>query len=356
MIAYRSFRNSDPPELVRLWNSQPRSRGRVAPLTSKLLVQNPLARLFFDPAGLIVAEANGRPVGFVHAGLAPDSANGSGSGTSGPADDVAGRAALRETSDPAAAVHFGAAGEGFVWQLVVDSAPASASRFEIASELLRQAESRLRERGARRASIGTPCGGESGSMPLDPFYLGLYGGCRMSGWWSDDAPLVDVALSTGYGVAATTRVYQRELAGFRQPVDRHLIQWRGKAALSQQTDLQPRSWLEACVLGPPSRIKFLASPGGATSRSCEVEFWDMQPLADGWHCRALGLLAHRWDDAAWTDGMAIYLVGEAMKSLLARGVELVELHVAESDTRWAALCRHFGFAQVDTATALVKDV
>src|SRR5438270_13867147 len=68
---FRSFRNTDPPGLVEVWNDALTGRGTVRLRNSSPLERCTLSKLYFDPEGLIVAIEEGvnRCVGFVHAGF-----------------------------------------------------------------------------------------------------------------------------------------------------------------------------------------------------------------------------------------------------------------------------------------------
>ena len=69
MIRFRSFRNTDPPLLARLWQSQPATRGLYSRVTAPLLEHLVFSKIYFEAAGLIVAEQGGEIRGFAHAGL-----------------------------------------------------------------------------------------------------------------------------------------------------------------------------------------------------------------------------------------------------------------------------------------------
>ena len=72
MTRFRPFRNTDPPALAKLWNRAIPDTATARPLRPHELDSHALGRVNFDAAGLIVAEAEGRIVGFVHAGFGPD--------------------------------------------------------------------------------------------------------------------------------------------------------------------------------------------------------------------------------------------------------------------------------------------
>ena len=69
MITYRSFRNWDPPTLVALWNSGVSGRGAARAIDVQDLDRLVLSKPYFDPQGITLAQDDGRPVGFVHAGF-----------------------------------------------------------------------------------------------------------------------------------------------------------------------------------------------------------------------------------------------------------------------------------------------
>ena len=72
MIDYRTFRNTDPPALVDLWNDSFTGRGAAYLRGTVLLEYFSFAKPYFDPQGLIIASADNHVVGFVHAGFGPE--------------------------------------------------------------------------------------------------------------------------------------------------------------------------------------------------------------------------------------------------------------------------------------------
>jgi hypothetical protein len=85
---------------------------------------------------------------------------------------------------------------------------------QIAGELLRHSEDYLRGRGAKVLYGGAV-------HPLDPFYLGLYGGSELPGVLDSDPQAQEVFRTHGYREIDRTLVFQRALEGFRAPVDRN---------------------------------------------------------------------------------------------------------------------------------------
>lgn len=66
MISIRSYRNSDTPDLLRLWNKHRESAGIHPPLTMAALEIVVLSRPYFQRNHLLVAADDRRTVGFLH--------------------------------------------------------------------------------------------------------------------------------------------------------------------------------------------------------------------------------------------------------------------------------------------------
>ena len=72
MVQYRGFRNTDPPQLVEVWNESFSSRGIARLRHPSIIERHVTSKPYFDPTGLIVAHEDGKLVGFVHAGFGPN--------------------------------------------------------------------------------------------------------------------------------------------------------------------------------------------------------------------------------------------------------------------------------------------
>ncbi|MCE9553230.1 MAG: GNAT family N-acetyltransferase, partial [Planctomycetes bacterium] len=237
--------------LARIWRRQPPLRGRAPAMSAARFDELVLAKPYFDPQGLIIAENDDSPIGFVHAGF-------------GPADD------LRTLSKR----------QGVVSTLMVDD---DTHHEEIADALLQRAEEYLSHAGAENVMAG-------GAGAICPFYLGLYGGSRLPGVLDSDTAMRDFYLRHGYKQSDHISVLHRELASFRPVTDRTQVQIRRSTHLDLVEDPPARSWWEACTLGSFEQIAVQMDPKDHGEPWAAARFWSMGPLGQAWGVNAVGLI------------------------------------------------------------------
>src|SRR5437762_3316051 len=69
MVEYRRFRNTDPPEIRRLWNECGLGRGAAVGVEADVFETVVFSQPYFDPNGLILAVVDNQVVGYAHAGF-----------------------------------------------------------------------------------------------------------------------------------------------------------------------------------------------------------------------------------------------------------------------------------------------
>ena len=317
MIHYRPFRNCDPPAICDIWRSQPPQRGLMQPMTPAVLEYLVLSKPYFDREGLIVAVENDQPIGFAHAG-------------------------------------FGAAASGaeLSYELgttcLVMAVPNERDA-TIRQELLQRSEEFLSSKGA--SSLFGGCFGS-----LAAFYFGLYGGCGLSGVLESDEAQIKTFREADYEEVGRSLVLHRELAGFRPPVSRDMMQMRRQYQIERIGEPLPKSWWEACKFGHIDPLGFQLMPRAGEAPGATVYFWDIEPLASTWGVHAMGLLELEIADAEHRAALASFLLGEAIRDLQSMGVTLVELHLPDSDSELIEICNKMGFQQLDQAIQFHKRV
>jgi ribosomal protein S18 acetylase RimI-like enzyme len=315
LIGYRPFTNRDPPALAAIWRSVPGGRGTFPAVTAGLLDEYVLSKPYFDPQGLIVAHAEGRPIGFVHAALGPNDDESDVGG------DLGAVCVLKVRPD--------------FW---ASEAPAG---------LLTRAEEYLARRKVRHIQA-------LGSRFLAPFYLGLAGGSELRGVPESAADVQALLTQAGYEAVGRFRVLHRDLGGFRPAVNRQQQQVRRKADVVLHRDRPTFTWWESCTLGgfDPLRFELAAKGGGAPWGSVLV--WNMERFSTTWGVQAAGLVRLRIDAGQRRQGLATCLVGEAFRVLQSEGCLLVEAQVDAGDAAADRLFATLGFVLVETGLQYQK--
>lgn len=308
MIAYRPFLNTDTPQLAEVWRSQAGQRGLAQPMSVALWEQHVLSRPYFDRQGLIVAEEEGRLVGFVHAGFGPDDAE--------------------RTLDLSL---------GSTMMLLVRP---DRQRQGIGRELLRRAEAYLSERGAGVLYAGA-------IRPVAGFYQGLYGGSELPGVLRSSPGAHEFLTATGYRAIDQVVVLQRDLAGFRPPVDRRAISLRRRVSTVVTADPVGRTWWEACTRSSLDVTRYellLAETGRVTAALTTVA---LHALSTTWGVPAAGIIEFAVEPEYRRQGHGLLLLSDVLKQLAQERLGLVEVQTMVHNTAARNLYQKFGFQQVD---------
>ena len=312
MVQYRTFRNTDPPRLVEVWNEAFTNRGAAYLPNTGLLERYVLAKPTFDPAGLFVAEDEGRCVGFGHAGLAPV-------GGEGPLAGVVCLIGVRP----------------------------SAQRHGVGGTLLRCCEAYLRERGAQVLYAG-------GHYPRNPYYLGLYGGSESPGFLVSDAQAAPFFLGAGYVVDQQVAVLQRALDTPLRVVDprfgpmrqRYVIEFAAPQSLSS-------TWRE-CVLGFLDPIEASVVDRQSGARVARALLWEMEGYTYRWQRAAAGVCDFEVDPAYRRQGLGKFFFLHMLRQLQEQFFALVEVQLEESNAAALQFLRSMNFQQVDTGQVFRK--
>jgi GNAT superfamily N-acetyltransferase len=310
VIEIRAFRNEDPPRLAAVWRAADLGPAAMQPMTPAMLEASVFSKPYFDRHGLVVAIDDGRMVGFAQAGFGPN-ADRSGVDTS----------------------------EGSTLLVAVVPHPEAET---IGDRLLAASEAYLRSRGATVLLGG-------GSAAMRSFYLGLYGGSDMPGILDSSATMQAVFRRAGYVEHDRVAVLRRALAGFRPPVNRHQLAIRRTTHLRVIDEPARRTWWEAATTtGMALRRYELCAEEDRLIGS--ASFWDMQPLASVWGVVAAGLLDIEIEGGRRRQGLAHFLLADALQDLAREGVALVETHASRSNVAALMLFSKLGFEAVEHGT------
>ena len=306
MIRFRSFRNQDPPRLADLWQSAALGPLAIQPMTTALLETAVFSKPYFDRHGLIVAiddDANGTILGFAHAGFGPNLE----------------RTALDRSS-------------GSIVMLVV---PPHEQAGLVAAGLVDSARRYLHEHGATTVFAG-------GGPTLGGFYLGLYGGADLPGILDSSLAMQHSFQTLGFLEHERIVVARRSLVGFRSPIDRVQVAIRRSTQLTAIDEPDRRNWWEAALTAGICLRRYDLRARDATVLATAL-FWDMQPMAAACGVAAAGLLDLQVVPERRREGLASYLLAEAMHDLGSEGISVVEAHAQASNTAATGLLTKLGY-------------
>ena len=319
MLTIRSFRNSDSPALLKIWDKRARlNPEHFRPLSMSLLEQHVLGRPFFDRCGMFLAFDDGQPIGFAHAAFGPNH---------------------NHTNIDRSI--------GVVCMLMI--MPEYENRNLAGVELLKSCENYLIESGAKLIYGGAV-------RPAAPFYMGLYGGSEPIGVFKSDTLAIDLFHKSGYETIYKTLLFRVSLDGYKIPITPKTVQWRRKLKL-RHTDLpRPNHWWEACMMCNFTWLEISAmlpndpKPAG----SAVIRITDSLEMPDFRSLRAFpsgslppsyprSLVAGLMDIEVREDyrnkGLATYLMGEMVREAQKEFVMTFEAQTAEENTPLVSLLK-----------------
>lgn len=311
MIEYRPFRNPDPPLLADVWNASLAGSRTVLiqPHSTGLLEYFTMAKPYFDPAGLIFAIDEGRPVGFVHAGFGPG----------------------------APGSYWPDTSTGVICALGVIP---SHRRQGVGGELLRRAEKYLRSRGATEILAG-PC------RPVNPFTFGLYGGSDSAGFLASDGLARPFFEHKGYAVTQTIGVFQRALQRAFMPSDPRFLGLQPCYEIVGAPYSRAGFYRE-CVLGPIEAVEYRLREKQSGEVAARVILWDMATFGFAWGETAVGLIDLDVTPELRRQGMAKFLLAHVLAHLHQQTFDRFEACVDLNDAAAVSLLRGLLFDQVET--------
>jgi len=314
-VFFRTFRNFDPPELVRLWNASYLGRGVAAPISCDIFDTAALAHTYFDPQGLIVAEHEGALLGFVHVGF----------GVNAEHTDL----------DHTQAV---------ICAIVVD--PQARGR-HIGQQLLQEAELYARSQGATDLFAGP-------SPERDPFYTGIYGGSKPSGFLESHESLHPFLKENGFSEYEKHGVFQKNLQTSRDPIHVRLMNIRRKMEVDMTDQPHHVDWWWMVRMGRFDYLQFELRPKNGGEPVAGVSVIGLDFYIPTWNERAVGLLDLYVNENQRRKGYAQALLIEVGKRLKNEMVTLTEVHVPLVNQEVVKLVEGAGFAQIDTGIVYHK--
>lgn len=317
MIEYRHFRNSDPPHLRRLWHDCQLGRGAAQGFDADIFETVVFSQPYFDPHGLIMAESDGVPVGFLHAGFGPDNS--------------------QQNIDRT---------RGTICLVMVHPAQ---RRHGIGRELVRRGEHYL-------SSAGTTCIQAGPSAPCDPFYFGLYGGSQPAGFLASDPAAEPFFQALGYTPGAQRMVLQRQLSDRSSPGGLRLMGVRKSTRLAAPEVPSSRSWWWSTRPGRLDSLELALLPKSGSETLASITVVGLDFYVSRWQQRGIGLMDLLVPETNRRKGLGQALIVEVCRRVREEAITLAEAHVDAHDPGAAKVFTSAGFKQVDLGTVYTKSI
>lgn len=317
MVEYRCFRNSDPPELLRLWHQSGLGRGAATGFDVDILETVVFSQPYFDRQGLIIAEADDCPVGFVHAGFGPN-AHESGIGYQ----------------------------TGVICSVVV--LPAY-RRQGIGRELVRRAEAYLQSHGASQVLAGP-------ADPYDPFYYGIYGGSQPAGFLLSDPSADPFFRALGYAEHRRRIVLQRSLQDRSGPGGLRLLSIRRATKLCSPEIRENPSWWWSTRPGRLDTLELALLPKSGGHSLAQVTVVGLDFYVGTWQQRGIGLIDLQVPVAHRRKGYGQAMLVEVCRRIREEMISLAEAHAESTDEAALGVLTAAGFSPVDTGIVYLKEL
>lgn len=313
MITYRSFRNSDVPEIRRLWNQAelgPHAAVNVS--TDQSFEMLNFSQTYFDPRGIILAfdDTSGDAVGFVHAGF-------------GCSDD---ESSLAKST-------------GVICAIVVHP---DFRMQGIGRELVSRAEVYLREAGSGEIYAGP-------SPHRDPFFFGMYGGARPVGFQASDRNAARFFQKLGYQRFAEYCNFGRQMDA-RDPVSFRLTMVRRKWELALVDHPEPCSWWWMSHFGRMDALYCVLIPRGGGAPVAGVTVAGLDAYQPSWGQTAIGLCDLWVSEDERRKGFGQALLLEVIRRLRQETIRKVTVNAPADNEAAVGVIQSAGFEEEDRAT------
>lgn len=312
MITIRTFRNSDTPIILRLWNQYRAEAGLYPPMTTATVEVVVLNRPYFDPQQLLIASIDGRDCGFLHWLPLPDS----------PQKAVVANIAVtrREQQD------------------------------ELAAELLVQACQKAQTQGVATMLLGQAPEYWTGYAGVGRYGMG-------GGIPETDHLAVRWARSANFQSHRSLEAYKLELASYRPVFDRELLAMRRTSKVERKRDITDVPFRVAAAMSHMELHRFVAvSQQGKQLAQAEILLGDPEmmivsgkaALLSGWH----GFAQRPSENQAALK----FVISAAIGDLVAERIESLQATIEAGDSEPAAMLTSVGFSLEQRGTIYCRSL
>ncbi|MEQ9409580.1 MAG: GNAT family N-acetyltransferase [Fuerstiella sp.] len=316
-LQYRTFHNSDPPQILRLWHASNLGPSAAEGFPCDILELFVFSQPFFDRNGFFVAVEDDRITGFVHAGFAA----------------TADGTALDRT-------------RGIICAIVVHP---DFRRRGVGAKLMQLAEEYLTQRGTTSICAG-------GGLEGNGFYNGIYGGLQASGFSTRAAPFEEFMAKLGYRADQTTQILHRDLTIGRDPVSARLIRHRRRLNLVITDRVGDLSWWWHVRFGHMDALKFELQEREDQSLVASGQIVGLDVYVPKWGVRGVGIRDVIVPEGLRHHGYGLSLVLEICRRLREQSIQLIEAQIDVRNEPALGLFSSAGFEDVGILVSYRRDL
>lgn len=324
-ILYRPFKNTDVPGIVHVWNQASLFAGLRRPIDTLLFDAVVLSKPYFRREDFIVAvdkdsqttfSRDGRVIGFIHGGYAPNAAF----------QDV----------DYA---------KGYITMFLGEHGK---NQTEIAMRLLQEMEQTFLRQGVRDLYAGAV-------YPNAPFYMGLLSGGELYGFLESD-PLVPYVLQKNQFYAqARYHLFRIALSGYRVRMNRSILQMQRQYQIVENVNPRPDNWWEAWALATFQWRRFELIQRETQEVCATVIVRRLESsIQQEWGTR-IGLHHLNVKPEFRHQGIARFFVGNVLQILAREGIRFAELQISEDNVRAISAFEDLQFERFATGVVYHKE-
>jgi len=317
LIRFRTFRNSDPPRLLQAYRQPGLGRAFARPESVHALEVSVFGLPYFDPRGFILAEDDetGRLAGFIHAGFG-------------------------FTPDLNAIDHS----RGVICCVRVAG---DSRRQGIGRELVHRAEDYLEQSGATSIQAGQ-------TKYVDPFYFGIYGGARPSGFPLSEPSSDPFFRSLGYVPFQRIQIYQRDLKFSRDPVNVRLVSHRRHTELVVSDQPKHPTWWWLTHFGNIESMRFSLIERKSGNHIASLTVVGLDHYIAAWGERAIGLVDILVEEKFRGQGYGQTLIIETLRRLRTELITRAEIHIPDGNPHAVQAVTNAGFDLIDIGIVYSK--
>jgi hypothetical protein len=295
----RSFLNTDPPHLAKIWNEHHAAALSSSRCSLNLWDQCVLSKLYFRPEHLLLAlDENDFSVGFVHFG----------------------------EGMPGAPI-------GLIHALCVIP---NADELRIADQLVAHAVGVMCQAGLSRCQA-------IGSISSSIFYQGIADGDNLMGVLDTDTRTAGWLEQSGFRPTTESQCWDLSLDAFRPPVDRQQIAIRRTCSISRILEESHPDWWISAVLGHGDQSRFHLLAHGAERSEMEVLFWSPDATIRGVDSNISRLFLPAMVSDEIHRERLICLIAESARQLQQERKRTIRAVIAQTDNSLQIVLSRLGF-------------